>query len=111
MSRTECHSGIITKSCLSSKECKNLVQRYHPDRTEPLWDSWEADLVDEFWHKYVLLNGVLYCIEDKEIDEDNTFLTKMGQDTYKYVSTFYNGSTCLSEELENALNELNDEEV
>lgn len=105
MSRTECHTGVITKSYLSSEECKKLIQQAYPNRTEPLYDSWEADLVDEFWNSYVLLNGVLYHIEDREIDESNTFLTKINQNSYKYVSTFYNGGTCLSEQLENALND------
>lgn len=111
MSKTECHSGIITKSYLSSEDCRKLVQKKYPNRTTPFYNSWESDLADEFYNEYIILNGVLYSIMDTEIDEDNTFLTKVTPYSYKYISTFYNGGTCLSEELGRALNELNNEEV
>lgn len=47
----------------------------------------------------MLVDNKLYKIEDKDVGEDNMFSTKVG-DSIEYSVTFYNGSTCISEIVE-----------
>lgn len=58
--------------------------------------------------KFYVVNGNIYeTIEDKEVDDDASFLKDNGDGTYDYFIEFYNGGTCLHECIEDELEKLN----
>lgn len=57
--------------------------------------------------KFYIVKGNIYeTIEDKEVDDDMSFLKDNGDGTYDYFIEFYNGGTCLSECIEDELEKL-----
>lgn len=57
--------------------------------------------------KFYVVNGNIYeTIEDKEVDDDMSFLKDNGDGTYDYFIEFYNGGTCLIECIEDELEKL-----
>ena len=71
--------------------------------------SWQWLYFDntENYNKFYVVNGNIYeTIEDKEVEDDASFLKDNGDGTYDYFMEFYNGGTCLSECLENELKKL-----
>jgi len=63
-------------------------------------------LLNHYWGKYIHVDDDLYRIlEDEELDFGDSFahLTYNEDGTISFTSTFYNGGTCLSEMLEEAL--------
>ena len=64
---------------------------------------------DDTWPIFGIVkkDGELYeIIEDKDFSDDGDFIshiTDNGDGTYTYLMSFYNGGTCLSEMLEDAL--------
>ena len=57
--------------------------------------------------KFYIVKGNIYeTIEDKEVDDDASFLKDNGDGTYDYFMEFYNGGTCLGECIEYELEKL-----
>lgn len=108
MSRTELHKGILRKverngltlDELCEKICKKLNIDYYEGYT------WYRLLKGEC-SDYVAHNGELYYIEDEEFEEGTySSITKNEDGTYSYIEEFWNGGTCLTERLEEKLNEI-----
>lgn len=67
-------------------------------------NCYSFDMEDKFY----AVNGIVYeTIEDKEVDDDMSFLKDNGDGTYDYFMEFYNGGTCLAECIECELENLN----
>ena len=56
--------------------------------------------------KYYLVNGSLYeLIEHKKIEDDAALIQKNADGTYTFYTEFYNGGTCLYEQIEYLIEE------
>lgn len=110
MSYDEKHFGKIRLLTLADGQstndlCKELCEKnnyefssYHDDYIECLKDNgYEKYLVTE--------NGIYEIFEHKEVSDDPYVqkLIPLGDGTFEFVATFYNGGTCLSEILEDEL--------
>ena len=77
---------------------ENFVNKYCRNRGpwEHLFfdNCYDFDMNDKF---YVVKGNIYETIEDKEVDDDASFLKDNGDGTYDYFMEFYNGGTCLSE--------------
>lgn len=91
------------------KEAYQYAENYKYRRNRGPWEylffdnCYEFDMEDKF---YVVKGNIYETIEDKEIDEDASFLKDNGDGTYDYFMEFYNGGTCLSECVECELEKL-----
>ena len=121
MSDMEYHKGKLKRVDLTeydnsvSKFFESLCRKMHPSLSE---SDWEEDLnfykrqgSDDPWvtiwfeetseySKYILIGGDVWESEDTELDSDGSIITKVNDDEFEYYAAFYNGGTCLSEELE-----------
>ena len=86
-----------------------LAEDYKYRRNRGPWEylffdnCYSFDMEDKFY----AVNGIVYeTIEDKEVDDDMSFLKDNGDGTYDYFMEFYNGGTCLSECIEYELEKL-----
>ena len=66
-------------------------------------NCYDFDMEGKF---YVVKGNIYETIEDKEVEDDASFLKDNGDGTYDYFMEFYNGGTCLSECLEYELEKL-----
>ena len=91
------------------KEAYQYAENYKYRRNRGPWEylffnnCYEFDMIDKF---YVVKGNVYETIEDKEVDDDASFLKDNGDGTYDYFMEFYNGGTCLSECIEYELEKL-----
>jgi len=67
-----------------------------------------STLFDEYYEKYIMVDGKLWEVFDHtESDDDTDFHIADNKDgTYTFQTRFYNGGTCLSEMLEDAIKKL-----
>ena len=84
---------------------ENCIYRRNRGPWEYLFleNCYDFDMDGKF---YVVKGNIYETIEDKEVDDDASFLKDNGDGTYDYFMEFYNGGTCLSECLENELEKL-----
>ncbi len=71
-------------------------------------DSWESVIRNSLYTKYVIVGDKVYeVIEKEELDgcDDIIHARKIGDGEYFFVLKFYNGGTCFSECIEEALTE------
>ena len=107
---SECRKMFVDKT-------ENEIQKMYQDsvnykyrRNRGPWEYLFFDTCYNFdmYNKFYVVNGNIYeTIEDKEIDDDASFLKDNGDGTYDYFMEFYNGGTCLSECIEYELENLN----
>lgn len=92
------------------KEAYQYAENYKYRRNRGPWEYLFFvncyDFVDMECKFYVVKGNIYETIEDKEIDEDASFLKDNGDGTYDYFMEFYNGGTCLSECVEYELEKL-----
>lgn len=121
MSRTEYHSGRMER--VQIPEGKNLTdfcrgKLFDEGITEmPTYmDSWIEVFRDHFGgynkdrDEYVIVGeSVFKMIEHKETDDEDYFmnLTENSDGTISFHGQFYNGGTCFSEMIEEAIEGLN----
>ena len=91
------------------KEAYQYAENYRYRRNRGPWEylffdnCYDFDMNDKFY----VVNGNIYeTIEDKEVDDDASFLKDNGDGTYDYFMEFYNGGTCLGECIEYELEKL-----
>lgn len=84
--------------------CNNMDRHILPNN----YESWIEYVRDRLYRDYVIVNDTLYkIINNIDIDEDDLFFIRKTQDNnLEYVVRYYNGSCCLSEALEKALNNM-----
>lgn len=111
MSETETHIGKLRKVDLQGLTVEQWAEAKcrESGMTElsSYTNTWKEQLLDHNnnYHKYFFYEGDVYeAFEHTEIEErDVDILTKNDDGTYNFVMQFYNGGTCLSEMIEDAL--------
>ena len=91
-------------------DLKNFWQSIPREEREK--DYKDVEEIDDYEledNGYVIIDrNCIYKIElDKEFDMDNNFVevAKTQDDTYEFITWFYNGSTCLKEMLQEGFNQ------
>jgi hypothetical protein len=67
-------------------------------------DTYEETLLDNGYSEYVIINGVIYEVEDYELEGDIYEAIRMDDGTYQYVVSYYNGGCSFGMAVEQALN-------
>lgn len=109
MSRTEMHIGKLTEVQIDPSEAVEdvMLRLLEREGVKKIDDINEA-FNDHFWKKFLVHRDRMYRIDDKEYIDDDIFEFKREEDgTISYVTTFYNGGTCLPEVLEEIIDNLN----
>lgn len=110
MSSTELHIGKLREISLEGKSieevAKTIIEGIHNKTYEPV-TSYLDDLLSIYPPEYFYVNDKLYkIIGDVKYEdgcEDISTLTKNEEGDYEFVMQFYNGGTCFSEMIEEAL--------
>lgn len=118
MSRTEFHTGRLypVKIETSLEEtCKSIAARFDVELSED-WQEDFMDAFDEYTTKiisrpeeYFIHGEKLYRVIDHIDSEDDECFMKLNRNSdgsISFMGQFYNGGTCFSEMLEEALDEL-----
>lgn len=118
MSRTEFHTGRLypVKIETSLEEtCRSIAARFDVELSED-WQEDFMNAIDEYTTKvtsqpeeYFIYGEKLYRVIDHiELEDDEYFmrLSRNADGSLQFIGQFYNGGTCFSEMLEEALNEL-----
>lgn len=110
MSQTESHVGTL-RPVVKTNEAETATEIIIRLLGDVELAEKEEDLLEQLrdvndnYYKYFLFNGILYEADNKELDGDDICeATMMGDGTIKYALQFYNGGTCFSEMMEDALN-------
>lgn len=111
MSRTETHFGKLKKVSLNNQSIEDWCKAKLSEvgMIELLgYSSWQELFRDEFHNKYFFnKNCVWEVIEHMETDDNDIYhLSENADGTLTFVMSFYNGGTCLSECIEEKLEEL-----
>lgn len=85
-------------------QCKRVYCEKYETRENPMWDSWQEDIVYETDDKLVICNGNIYeVIQRKDMDDMSIFeITKVDDGTYDFTLSYYNGGCGFSEAIERA---------
>lgn len=110
MSYDEKHLGKIRPLTLADGEstndlCKKLCEKNNYDLSS-YHDDYIECLKDNGYEKYLVTDNGIYEIFDHREESDDPYVQKLiplGDGTFEFVATFYNGGTCLSEILEDEL--------
>ena len=118
MSRTEFHTGKLypVKIEKSLEEtCRSIAKRFDVD----LGEDWQEDFMDAFdeysnkrnsqKEEYFIYREKLYRVIDHTESERAEYfmnVTRNSDGSLQFMGQFYNGGTCFSEMLEEALDEL-----
>lgn len=115
MSDYESHKGKIRRVLPQGIEtfeemCKRLWIDLHDGRD--VEDYYEGCLFDEFYERYLKINGICWEVfnhEDRgDWDETYCHLNDNKDGTYSFHTRFYNGGTGLSEMIESELEKLDE---
>ena len=107
MSYTETHFGTIERVHINislEEWCENYCHEHMIDK-DSYHDNWTECCIDLFieddFHEYIILNNKLYRLTNHvELDEGDYCKSLRNGDEITFCTSFYNGSTCLSEILE-----------
>jgi hypothetical protein len=118
MSYTEFHSGKLFPVKIEKnleETCRIIAKRFNIE----LGEDWKSDFIDKFDEysskkdhadeEYFIHNDKLYRVIDHvETDAEDCFmkLSRNHNGSISFVGSFYNGGTCFSEMLDEALDEL-----
>jgi hypothetical protein len=118
MSREEFHTGKLYPVRIESsleETCRAIAERHNFE----LGDNWQEDFRDtfnEYEHsrgkvneEYFIHGEKLYRVIDHEETDDEDYymnLKRNSDGSISFIGKFYNGGTCFSEMLEDALDEL-----
>ena len=118
MSRTEFHTGKLypVKIETSLEEtCRSIAKRFDIELSED-WKEDFMDSFDEYTNKrrsqpeeYFIHGEKLYRVIDHIESEDEEYFMRLSRNSdgsLQFIGQFYNGGTCFSEMLEEALDEL-----
>lgn len=118
MSYTEFHTGKLYPVRIEKDletTCRAIANRFNIE----LGNDWQEDFRDHFDEyknkknhaneEYFIHSEKLYRVIDHEKDDSENYFMKLsrnGDGSISFVGQFYNGGTCFSEMLEEALDEL-----
>ena len=110
MSDYESHSGKIRLVQANSDESfEDQCKRLWVENGKSLENYDEGELFDEFYEKYLKINGQIWEVFDhveKDPYDASCTLNDNGNGTFSFDARFYNGGTCLSEMIRDGLNKL-----
>ena len=92
-------------------KCKEICELHGIKNLDGYLDSWVEQLKEDLSDRYLVLGNIIYEYLEKEDLRYDSFcnLTKTGPFTYKFITSFHNGGTCLSEMIEEALKKIEEE--
>jgi len=119
MSQTEFHTGKLYPVKLLDAgleaTCRRIAERHDIE----LGEDWQEDFMDAFdeysnkrnsqKEEYFIYGENLYRVIDHEESSDEEYFMKLNRNSdgsLSFIGQFYNGGTCFSEMLEEALDEL-----
>jgi len=113
MSETESHVGTL-RPVVKTNEAETTTEIIIRLLGDVELEENEEDLfeqlrdIDDNYDKYFLHNGILWeVVENKELDGDDICEATMQPDgSIRYALQFYNGGTCFSEMMSDALDDL-----
>ena len=121
MSQTEFHTGKLYPINFG-KNLEAFCRRIAAEHDIKLGEDWREDFIDRFDNysskrghaseEYFIHGEDLYRVVDhKESDSEDYFmnLSKNNDGSLSFIGQFYNGGTCFSEMLEDALEEIKTE--
>ena len=119
MSYTEFHTGKLYPVKIENnleETCRSIASRHNIE----LGEDWQEDFRENFneyeykrkrvTEEYFIHGEKLYRVIDHEESEDSEYFMKLSRDdngSISFIGQFYNGGTCFSEMLEEALDDLN----
>jgi hypothetical protein len=119
MSRVEFHTGKLYPVKFSGSledACRDIAKRHNIELGEN-WREEFRDKFDEYSNKkdhsgeeYFMHGENLYRVIDHEENESDDYFMKLIRNpdgSISFIGQFYNGGTCFSEMLEDAISELN----
>ncbi len=112
MSQTETHLGKLRKIVFEEGQtleewCEDKCKELEINEKES-YNTWYEELKDNYYEKYFLVKGEIWeAFEHQKLQEaDIDILTENEDGTLTFIQQFYNGGTCLSECLEEAIEKL-----
>lgn len=113
MSYQQTIKGVIKKVDLMYKTpeeyAKDLFNGLGKDTLPIYYDSWIEYLCDECYREFLYINGTLFkFVEYTDISDESDYChIKDNEDgTYSFITSFYDGGTCLIEMLEYGLKKI-----
>lgn len=110
MSEQQTKRGKFKEIDLQGKTIEEYCKEYCISRGEEKDDdeTWREFFFDMYWEDFFVVNDRLFqLIAVEKLDGVNyTKIDKEDNGVYSFYSTFYNGGTCLTECLENKLEEM-----
>lgn len=98
MSNYEKHIGTIERINFDGT-IEEFAETLNLGKLPDYYDSWEEYFRSES-DDYYIHNSKIYKIQDNEVDNsEDIFEYKINDNKIEYVLSFYNGGTCLSEEI------------
>jgi len=107
MSETVQYRGTLTVvERLPNETIGGQCKRMLGERELGEWNgSYQEQLIDENYERYIIHEGTLYSVEKKEVGEDDTFIITDGKDgKLNFEVRYYNGSCSFNEAIEYAFN-------
>jgi hypothetical protein len=113
MSCQETIKGVIKKVDLMyktpEKYAKDLLNGLGKDTLPTYYDSWIKYLCNEYYYEFLYIKGTLFkFVEYTDVSDESDYChIKDNKDgTYSFITSFYNGGTCLQEMLEDGLKKI-----
>lgn len=112
MSNTEFHYGRMKEITLSDNQTIEDFFKEKSDKEElrDYYDTWTEQYLDDTYGaetgQYILVNDKIYeIIEHYDSDDNDSYMKiiKNSDESLTFIGSFYNGGTCFSEMLEEAL--------
>ena len=106
MSDTEKHYGKLLKLKLDGNTLEHAAQliceSFQVPKTEDTWLDTLLDVRDKNYVAsfYRINDDIYYLIEHKKFENDADFIQRNEDGTFTFYTEFYNGGTCLSEQIE-----------
>lgn len=88
--------------------CERICKEKNITKLDSWNDTWQKQLRSDCYEEYAIVNGVVYNASEKQ-EFDTEYLchaSRVDDDTIEFKLVFYNGGTCFSEMLEEAINNL-----
>lgn len=80
-------------------QCKRVFCERFRQVDKPFWDSWQEDLEEVGYRKFVIHQDDIYeVIQMKDLDDLDIFnMSKNNDGTFDFTLSYYNGGCCFSE--------------
>lgn len=99
MSDYERHRGTIERIYFDGS-IEEFAESLNLGKLDKFYDDWEEYFRDELSYEYIIYGGNIFKISNIEEDSSNDiFEYKISPNKIEYQLSFYNGGTCLYEQL------------